>query len=102
MLVEKVRLVSKDEVSLTESRPRLRGRCPERAEGAQKAGKKIYIYIYTLSVLMDHFPLLGGRNGKLDKNEPLVLKKCIGGLFLCKILNKLLLMRGKYHVHDEI
>ena len=43
MLVEKVRLVSKDEVSLTESRPRLRGRCPERAEGAQKAGKKIYI-----------------------------------------------------------
>ena len=51
---------------------------------------------------MDHFPLLGGSNGKLDKNEPLVLKKCIGGLFLCKILNKLLLMRGKYHVHDEI
>ena len=45
MLVEKVRLVSKDEVLLTESRPRLRGRCHERAEGAQKAGKKIYIYI---------------------------------------------------------
>lgn len=50
----------------------------------------------------DHFPLLGRSNGKLDKNEPLVLEKCIGGLFLCKILNKLLLMRGKYHVHDEI
>ena len=100
MLVEKVRLVSKDEVSLTESRPRLRGRCPERAEGVQKAGKKIYIK--TPIGPADHFPLLGGSNGKLDKNEPLVLKKCIGGLFLCKILNKLLLMRGKYHVHDEI
>ena len=100
MLVEKVRLVSKDEVSLTESRPRLRGRCPERAEGAQKAGKKIYIK--TSIGPADNFPLLGVSNGKLDKNEPLVLKKCIGGLFLCKILNKLLLMRGKYHVHDEI
>ena len=100
MLVEKVRLVSKDKVSLTESRPRLRGRCPERAEGAQKAGKKIYIK--PLLVLRTTSPLLGGSNGKLDKNEPLVLKKCIGGLFLCKILNKLLLMRGKYHVHDEI
>ena len=99
MLVEKVRLVSKDKVSLTESRPRLRGRCPERAEGVQKAGKMIY---QTTIGSADHFPLLGGSNGKLDKNEPLVLKKCIGGLFLCKILNKLLLMRGKYHVHDEI
>ena len=96
MFVEKVRLVSKDEVSLTESRPRLRGRCSERAEGAQKAGKKNPIGS------ADNFPLLGGSNSKLDKNEPLVLKKCIGGLFLCKILNKLLLMRGKYHVHDEI
>ena len=100
MFVEKVRLVSKDEVSLTESRPRLRGRCPERAEGVQKAGKKIYINPPIGPA--DHFPLLGGSNSKLDKNEPLVLKKCIGGLFLCKILNKLLLMRGEYHVHDEI
>ena len=60
MLVEKVRLVSKDEVSLTESRPRLRGRCPERAEGVQKAGKKIYKK--TPIGPADHFPLLGGSN----------------------------------------
>ena len=91
MLVEKVRLVSKDE----EPSP-LAGKVPRKGGRGSESRKK------TTIGPADNFPLLGGSNGKLDKNEPLVLKKCIGGLFLCKILNKLLLMRGKYHVHDEI
>ena len=39
-------------------RPRVRGRCPARAEGEVKQGKIIYIY-KSLSVLADHFTLQG-------------------------------------------
>ena len=74
--MEKVRLVIKDEVSLTESRPRLRGRCPERAEGVQKAGKK---YIKTPIGPADHFPLLGGSNVYAVVLLPFLLLAISGG-----------------------